>query len=223
MPRAGQNVRSLAFRRRLKAFKNLSGAITLLIVPLMLPIARSLSPIFINITLPAWSYLICIALAILLILQANHLWKRAKHADQGALAEEQIADLLITLKQQGWHVEFGIQHRSVGDIDVFLLSPTGKAFSIDVKSHRGIVRASNQQLYRKRKDSEDPFEKDFLKQAKKQAVAIKELKGLRFVTPIVVFSNAKVDGISNPIAGVHVLEKATLLSYLRSLDQNSSR
>jgi hypothetical protein len=223
MPRAGQNVRSLAFRRRLKAFKNLGGAVLLLVVPLILPIARSLSPILINVALPAWSYLICIALAILLVFQANHFWKRAKHADQGALAEEQIADLLISLGNQGWQVEFGIQHRRVGDIDVFLLSPTGKAFSIDVKSHRGIVRASNQQLYRKRKTSEEPFEKDFLKQAKKQAVAIKELKGLRFVTPIVVFSNAKVDGVSNPIAGVHVLEKATLLSYLRSLDQNSSR
>ncbi|XGV94869.1 MAG: hypothetical protein ACAF41_19270 [Leptolyngbya sp. BL-A-14] len=63
-----------------------------------------------------------------------------------------------------------------------------------------------------------PFEKDFLSQAKQQAIAMKEQKGLRFVTPIVVFAAAKVEISVNSIAHVYVLGKETLLSQLRSLD-----
>ncbi|HEY9806143.1 MAG TPA: nuclease-related domain-containing protein, partial [Candidatus Obscuribacterales bacterium] len=92
-----------------------------------------------------------------------------------------------------------------------------RAYTIDVKSHRGEVRSDGKQLYRQYGRSQYPFEKDFLNQAARQAVAMKKLKGLTFVTAIVAFSQAKVGIKESPVAGVYILSKQNLLSELRAL------
>ena len=116
-------------------------------------------------------------------------------------------------------MEHGIHDRRLGDIDIFLLSPNKRAYTIDVKSHKGQVRSRDGKLYRQYGQIRYSFEKDFLSQAKQQALAMKEQKGLRFVTLIVVFSAASVEINTNPISYVYVLSKETLLSRLRSLER----
>lgn len=217
MPQAGYNVRVLARRRRFKAVLLFLLASFWAFVPFVLPhVVKTLLPM-VPMVLPGWAYFACFVPASLSLLRAKHWWMRANHADQGAAGEEAIAAVLAPLKNQGWQVEYGIRDRSVGDVDVFLVSPQGRAYTIDVKSHRGEVRSDGQQLYRQYGRSQYPFEKDFLKQAKGQAIAMKRSKNLPFVTPIVAFSQARVEIAENPIAGVYVVTKPKLLSCLRSL------
>lgn len=210
MSRPGQNVRRMAQQRRFKATKSLLLAGMCIVIPFFIPAAS------------IWVHLGGFALAGPKLWQARSLLIRAKQADQGAAGEEEIARLLAALKTKKWQIEYGIVDRSVGDVDVFLLSPKGKAFTIDVKSHRGTVCSDGKQLYRQYGQDRKSFEKDFLKQAKRQALTIKELKQLRFVTPIVAFSNARVNVGKEPIEGVYVVGKQELLNCLRSLGQTST-
>ncbi len=57
---------------------------------------------------------------------------------------------------------------------------------------------------------------EYIAEAKRQAVSMKELKKLKFVTPIVAFSKANVLVGREPVAGVYVLGVAELLPCLRS-------
>ncbi len=47
---------------------------------------------------------------------------------------------------------------------------------------------------------------------------MKDRKALKFVVPMVVFSNANVNIDSNPVSGVYVLARKTLLNCLESLE-----
>lgn len=210
MPRAGQNIRVMALKRRIKALSLFGMAGLLGVLPVLLP-----GILKIPVNLPNWAYLGCFGVTVLCVIQALYLWKRANHADQGAAGEEQIAAILKPLQSQGWQVEYNIPIRGLGDVDVFLLSPQGNAYTIDVKSHQGEVHKDGKQLYRQY-ERRYSFEKDFLREAKRQAVSIKELKKLRFVTPIVAFSRANVLVGREPVAGVYVLGVSELLPFLRS-------
>jgi Nuclease-related domain len=210
MCRAGQNIRAIALQRRFKAVSLLGIALILAIFPLGLLVWQRG-----QLSMPTWVYIACLGLAIALTIAAQQQWKRANDADQGAAAEEQVASILKPLQTQGWLLEYNIPLRGGGDVDIFLLSPQGKAYIIDVKSHSGEVRANSDRLYRQYGKFKYEFEKDFLRQAKYQAVSIKELKQLKFVVAIVAFSRAKVQVGSNPVAGVYVLGVQELLHYLQ--------
>ena len=219
MPRAGKAVRKLALRRRTQAIMQFSVAGSLIVVPAAIPfIVRSWFPDTLSeFSLPIWLYIVCCLLAAFVVTRGQHLWKRANQADQGARAEEEIETLLSPLKQQGWKIEYGIRDRQVGDVDVFLLSPRDRAYTIDVKSHKGYVYCQHDQLFRKLGKSGRPFEKDFLSQAKKQAVVMRRRKHLQFVTPMIVFANATVGIRKKSVAGVYVVEGTHLIACLRSL------
>ena len=156
-------------------------------------------------------------MGICLIPRGIYLWKRANHADQGAAGEELIEKTLKPLKQRRWHIEYGIRHKRVGDVDVFLISPNGKAFTVDVKSHRATVIADGNVLYRLHGKTKTLFEKDFLAQAKKQAMAMKQLKKLEFVTPVIVFSDAQVTITDKSVARVYVMDRTKLVACLQKL------
>jgi hypothetical protein len=146
------------------------------------------------------------------------LWKRANHADQGAKGEEDTAQALFQLEQEGWKVEYGMRlGRGLGDADIVCISPQNKAYVIDVKSHKGEVTTDGKQLYRRMGKTTYPFEKNFLNQAMKQALQVKEQKNLNFVTPVVTFSDAKVLVPSNRLQKVYVIDKLRLVSLLKSL------
>lgn len=221
MSRAGNNIRKMALRRRFKAIQLFIATALLICLPFAgSAFTQQLAVITKTVVVvPVWMYPLCFSMAILTLWGGISLWKRADHADQGAKGEEDIASVLTPLSSEGWQLEYGIRDRRLGDIDIFLLSPSKHAYTIDVKSHKGQVRSQDGKLYRQYGQTRYPFEKDFLSQAKQQAIAIKDKKGLRFVTPIVVFSAASVEISANPINYVYVLSKENVLSQLRSLER----
>ncbi len=163
MSRAGKSIRSLALYRRIKALMSLGSAGILVALPLLLnSFTRQLSQITKTpILIPFWINILCFSAAGFAVWQALYWWKRANCADQGARGEEDIAETLKPLEKLGWQIEYNIRDRRLGDIDIFLLSPKGKAYTIDVKSHKGKVRSAKGQLYRQYGKSRYPFDKDF--------------------------------------------------------------
>lgn len=226
--RAGQNIRALATRRRIKAITSfISAGLVILLPPVLFRIfeqfvkqlstlgsAQTQAP---TIQVPIYLYLCFVVIALGLIYNGMYLWKRANHADQGAQGEEDIAAELAPLVQAGWQIEYGMLLRGLGDADLVCISPQNRAYVIDVKSHRGEVTTDGQQLYRRIKNANSCFEKDFLSQAMKQALQVKKQMKLNFVTPIVAFSNAKVSVPGKKLRGVYVVEKQRLVSLLNSL------
>lgn len=227
--RAGQNIRKLALKRRFKAVSlfvaaGLAIATTVAFHRLYLELLQlatgttaqaqtAQSPPF-----PLHLYLLGGAIALVCVLNGLHLWKRAGHADQGAAAEAAIAQLLNPLKDEGWQIEYGLWlENGLGDADVVCRSPRQQAFVIDVKSHRGTVITNGKQLFRDYGTEKKPFEKDFLRQAMKQALQVKEQKNWSFVTPILAFSAAQVTLTDRKLKGVYVVDAEGLVPLLRSL------
>jgi Holliday junction resolvase-like predicted endonuclease len=226
MPRAGQNIRQLALKRRLDALGLGSVGLLLLLWPAIWTLwgqawwarTRQFSP-----QLNLWGGLALFALGALLLCQAHYTWQRSNHAAQGARGEEAVAKRLQPLLKAGWQIAFGLADRQVGDIDVFLQSPQGNAYVIDVKSHGGTVFCQAGRLQRRYGKTVYAFEKDFLAQVRQQA----QVMGRRTecpVVPILVFTKAQVDVPASPIADpalvvepVHVWHQSELLSRLRQL------
>jgi len=180
---------------------------------------QKLAPIAkITFVVPVWVYPLSFVAAALFVWRGLHLWKRAGHADQGAAGESAVAALLNPLKQSGWTVEYGFRDPRVGDIDAYLIAPSGKAYTIDIKSHGGLVKSAKGKLYRQYgQQAPQPFEKDFLEQAKKQAIVLKDCKKLKRVTPAIVFSKAGVS-VANPVSGVYVWTAAKVVAQLQKLE-----
>lgn len=216
MNRAGRNIRYLAFQRRLQAAYLVCLAIAICLFPWWATFFFQ-SVLASSVMLPQATYIVCFLVGVVALYRARFLLIRAKHADQGAEGERAIARIVSPLEQQGWTIEYGIRDRRVGDIDLYLRSPKGRHFSIDVKSHRCKVVATGEQLLRVWKNQRRPFEKDFLKQAKRQALVIQSLKDAHYVMPMVVFSNASVEVEDNQVAGVYVVSAKRLISLLRRL------
>lgn len=225
---AGKNIRELALRRRLKAFSYFISAGFVVVIPFFLikaftPFFKQISSVNSSQTPNVLSshpliYALFAIIALGLITNGMFLWKRANHADQGAKGEEDIAQAIAKLETQGWQIEYGILlGNRLGDLDIFCVSPQGKAFAIDVKSHRGEVITDSQELYRRMGNKKYPFEKNFIQQAMKQALQIKQQKDLPFVTPIVAFSTARVSIQGDKLKNVYVVEKVKLVSLLKSL------
>lgn len=226
--RAGQNIRNLAFKRRMKAIMAFIAAGLVIILPVALIRAFSNfmeqlsstngSESQISINLPPIFYVMLVVVALGLVASGVLLWQKADRADQGAKGEESTGQALVHLERMGWQIEYGLRlGKGLGDIDIVCISPQNKAFVIDVKSHRGTVKTDGKKLYRQMGSNQYPFEKDFLSQVMKQALQVKSQKGLNFVTPIVAFSDARVAMSSGKVRGVYVVEKARLDPLLKSL------
>jgi hypothetical protein len=227
--RAGQNVRELALKRRVKAIGLFASAGLLVFFPFWLvktfenftqqisSLNSSQSPTSFN--LPPIFYVFFVVMAMGLVANGVFLWKRANHADQGAKGEEDTAQEMLQLEQEGWKVEYGMRlGNRLGDADIVCVSPKNKTFVIDVKSHRGDVTTDGTHLYKRMGKTTYPFKKDFLNQAKKQALQVKKQKNLNhFVTPIISFSRAKVLIPSGKLQNVYIVEKSRLVSLLKSL------
>ena len=225
---AGQNIRELALKRRVKAIAAFISAGFVIFSPFFLiktfeNFLRQISSLNSSqsqssLHLPPIFYALFIIVALGLVANGVFLWKRANHADQGAKGEEDTAEEIFQLEQEGWQIEYGMRlSNKLGDVDIVCVSPQNKAYVIDVKSHRGEVTTDGKQLYRRMGKTTYPFEKNFLNQAMKQALQVKEQKGLGFVTPIVAFSNAKVLVPPGKLQKVYVVEKSRLVSLLKSL------
>jgi hypothetical protein len=171
-------------------------------------------------------YLVCFLAAVWLVLQRRELERGALKATKGADAEVKVSRLLAPLKRQGWHIEYNLKlpnRRS--DIDVFLMSPQGKAFVIEVKGHSGrgeIVFDGKELKIRKGSFLKSfPENKNFLKQVTGNARALREAKRLTWVEALIVFTNSKVS-IQTPdncIQNVYVVEGSSLVEHLGKLAQ----
>ncbi|MBE9065764.1 NERD domain-containing protein [Leptolyngbya cf. ectocarpi LEGE 11479] len=233
--RAGRNIRLLALTRRFKAIYSFIGAGIILYLPfpfatfseaIRQPLTNSNPEIANSPALPPIIYVAAVVFSMYLVANGIFLWKRANHADQGAKGEEDIAREISSLADSGWQVEYGKRlGKGIGDIDIVYMSPNGKAYVIDVKSHKGTVTTDGKKLYRRIGKTQYPFEKDFLAQVTRQALQVKKKTGVDFVTPIVAFSNARVaiapaltsQFASNKVKHVYVIDKARLAGLLRSL------
>jgi hypothetical protein len=227
--RAGQNIRNLAAKRRIKAMNHFFGAGAFLALPLLLtklgdlflkPLS-SLNPgqtTSVSSSFPPVYYAAFVFVALGLAANGMYLWKRANHADQGAKGEEDTAQEMSQLEQEGWQIEYGIRlGGGLGDADIVCISPQKKAYVIDVKSHRGEVITDGKQLLRRMGAETYPFEKNFLAQSMKQALQVKKQKSLSFVTPVLAFSDAKVSIPSGKLQKVYVVSKPRLIPLLKSL------
>ena len=226
--RAGQNVYDLARKRRFKAIVSFSAAAISIALPFGLvnvfeQLLKSIA--LINPAQPShlqispFLYGLFVLVGLGTVINGAKLWQHANRADQGAKGEEDMARSLAPLEQEGWQIEYGLRlEKGLGDADMVCVSPRGQAFVVDVKSHRGEVVNDGQQLSRRMGKQTYQFEKDFLGQAMKQAFQVKAQKRLKFVTPIVAFSQARVSVVPEKQRGVYVVAKEGLVALLRSLD-----
>jgi Nuclease-related domain len=226
--RAGQNIRELALKRRVKAVTSFIGAGFIIFIPLLLfkVFDNFLRQIRFNnisqpqpsLNIPTALYVVLIITALSLIVNGVFLWKQANNADQGARGEEDASKELSQLESEGWEIEYGMRlGNRLGDADIVCISPQDKAYVIDVKSHKGEVTVNGEQLHRYIGKANYPFEKDFINQVMKQALQVRKQKSLEFVTPILAFSEAKVSVPHNRLRKVYVVEKSRLVSLLKSL------
>ncbi len=163
----------------------------------------------------------CWIVAFIRVRKGKALLLAAQRADIGAIAEETVAFALQDLEREGWIVEYNIPLKYWGDADALLHSPSGRNFVIDVKGNRGSVFFNGTKMMLRRGQRTDPFSdnKDILKAVRGQAVSLKEARGLRFVSPILCFTQADLsaDIKDKKIKGVHVSTLRSLTYLLRSL------
>jgi hypothetical protein len=213
---AGKPLRRHAQQLRTKALYRYGAATGLVLLPLLVYAVAPFAPLFLVAAL-----VIGALIALPLIEEGKTFWKTSKIYYQGACGEEKTQQVLEPLIQSGWIAEYNLRLPQVGDIDVWLRSPKGVNFIFDVKSHSTVVQLDGDVLKRLSYDGKlIDFKKDFLAQIAKQATAIKKAKKLTKVTPVVVFSDAKVIlRNKKKIRGAYVLELGYLVSRLQELDR----
>jgi hypothetical protein len=215
---AGKPLRRHAQQLRTKALYRYGAATGLVLLPLLVYAVAPFAPLFLFLVA---ALLIGALIALPLIEDGKTFWKSSQRFDQGACGEEKTQQVLESLIQSGWIAEYNLRLPQVGDIDVWLRSPKGINFILEVKSHSTVVVLEGDVLKRQSYDGKlRDFEKDFLEQIANQATAIKKAKKLTKVTPVVVFSDAKVILINKKkIRGAYVMELGNLVSRLQELDR----
>lgn len=214
MSKAGENIRELAIQRRTDAYKKIGIAVITGLAPVILLLLRLPA----GIAVLAWVG--CWVVAYTYFNKGQYLLLRAKQADQGAVAEENVAQLLKPLELQGWKIEYNVV-LEYGDADAFLQAPNGKCFVIDTKSNKGSVFYDGTMLKLRYGKQVHEFGngKNILKAVKGQARALKEMKRVSFVQPILCFTQARMEEIdqNNSIDGVYAVDTANLLRIITSL------
>ncbi|MEG4634910.1 nuclease-related domain-containing protein, partial [Microcoleus sp. AR_TQ3_B6] len=213
---AGKQLRREAQQLRTKALYRYGAATGLVLLPLLVYAVAHFDPLFLLVAL-----LIGVLTAPLLIPEGNRLWNDSKKYYQGADGEEKTQQVLEPLIQSGWMREYNLILPHVGDIDVWLRSPKGSNFILEVKSHPTVVVLDGDVLKNQSSNGKwIDFEKDFLEQIGQQKKAIKKAKKLTKVTGVVVFSRAQVN-LSNKkkIRGAYVMALGDLVSRLQELDR----
>jgi hypothetical protein len=215
---AGKRLRRDAQQLRTKALYKYGAATGLVLLPLLVYAVAPFAPLFFFV---AAALLIGVLTAPLLIPDANRLWKESKRYYQGACGEEKTEQVLKSLTRSGWIAEYNLRLPQGGEIDVWLQSPKGSNFILEVKSYPKEVRLEGDVLQRQSYDGKwIDFDKDFLEQIARQATAIKKAKKLTKVTRVVVFSDAKVILRNKKKSrGAYVMELGNLVSRLQELDR----
>jgi len=64
----------------------------------------------------------------------------------------------------------------------------GKTWTVDIKSQRGTIIEKQGKLYKVLGRNTYPLQKDFIEAAKRQALLVRSMDNLRYVTPVICFS-----------------------------------
>lgn len=216
MVNAGDNIRQLALRRKKKAIGQFTIAGVLFTAPVLLYLLLDNIGISILIHVGCWVY------AFISFKNGQKLLVSAQRANQGSEAEESVALILSELEREGWKIEYNIPVKGWGDADAFLRSPKNKCFVVDTKSDGGTVFFDGNRLMKRYGKKVYPFSnnKDILKAARGQAVSLKKMKRVRFVTPILCFTKAtlNIQIINKKVENVYVLTQDSLVGMLRRLE-----
>jgi hypothetical protein len=151
--------------------------------------------------------------------KADVLSKRALDARRGAGAEEAVGNLLGELPAGYFVVNDFVLKR--GNIDHIVISTKG-IFTVETKSHRGVVTCEGEMLKRDGK----PFEKDFIKQGWREALSIRDLLANHGISapkpqPVLLFANADVR-VRRQVRGVEIISRWFLPLYLERLQNRMS-
>lgn len=146
--------------------------------------------------------------------KADVLSKRALDARRGAVAEEEVGNLLGDLPAGYFVVNDFVLRR--GNIDHIVISTKG-ILTIETKSHRGVVTCEGETLRRDGK----PFEKDFIKQGWREALSIRDLLASHGISapkpqPVLLFANADVK-VRQQVRGVEIISRRYFPLYLERL------
>ena len=212
--RPGENVRKLSQARHQSAILRYAYCVGVLIGTILLISVFRISLLGILIALGG------LVGSYYLYQNGRYLMKRAGDAQRGARAETEVATLLDALKYRGWEIEYNLPIRKCGDADVVLHSPEDNWYVIDVKSHSGTKVYEGGRL-RKRygKNTYDFQEGDLIRKVKGQAKEVRNLKRVRWVTPILCFTRGDIDIPCNVVNGVYVVTGEYLVSNLLLLEK----
>jgi Nuclease-related domain len=202
MRAAGRNIRSLALRRRARAWQNFGLAV-------VIAVGVVEANVLLHLPVPYWLAVFALPLVLLGLAE----WQKANRADQGAAAEEHVGKILSRLPRS-WKVEYNVRERSVGDIDAVVLAPDGRAWAIDTKSYAGEVLVDNQGLYQRLGKKNLRFDGDLLAKSKKQAKVAKDYLRVRWVEPVFCFTRATINFRNRKVDGVHVVTSRELIDFL---------
>lgn len=216
MNKAGLTIRQLAQKRQNMARRRFLLVGILAITPLLLYFFFAFTGISLLINLVCWVY------AFIFFQRGKKLLWESQRANQGAEAEESVALVLSELESEGWQIEYNLPVSYWGDVDAFLCSPRGNCFVVDTKSDSGTVFFDGTRLMKRygQKIRQFSNNKDILKAARGQAVTLKEIKQVRFVTPMLCFTKATlaIEIIDHRVEGVYISSLNSLISLLRRLD-----
>jgi hypothetical protein len=134
--------------------------------------------------------------------------------------ENTVAQLFRDLEQQGWKIEYSLPLPDLGNVDAFLRSPNNNYFIVMVQSYRGEVFFDEGVLKRREGMKVYDFDQDFLKLVMEQALAVKDMKRLQSVTPVLCFTDAivSIETVNNKARDVYVVKKESLVRKLARLD-----
>jgi len=149
--------------------------------------------------------------------EALYVKKRAKDADRGACAEEEVAERLMNLPD-GYQVFHDIAFDGF-NIDHIVVGPGG-IFLVETKSHKGKIDAQGDTLLL---DGAQP-PKNFLNQTWSQTYQISDFLKKQTsrdwkVQPILCFTRAFVS-VRRPVKGITVVNKKYLTTYLLKQQQS---
>ncbi len=126
------------------------------------------------------------------------------------------------LQQQGWKITCNLSIPNLGNVDVFLQSPNKNSFIVNVQSYQGEVFFDEGILKRRNWSQVSDFDQDLLQLCIDQALAVKQMKRLRSVIPILCFSEAtlSIETVNNKARDVYVVKQDSLIKKLVRLDKN---
>ena len=166
-----------------------------------------------DLTVPIWFVFLCLVASRICYCEARQRMQAATRFEQGQTGEDELSEELAKLPPR-WSVRRNVIIEHLGDIDFFVVSPSGKPFAIDAKAHQGTIVSIGQAIYRSYKGSYVPLEKDLVVQVMRQAIAAKELFGMPYVTAVVVFTRAQVLIDPPKIRQAHILPKNRVVAFL---------